>query len=81
MDRILRENLIDYALLGDEELSTYKVLLALNPDVICLGYDQHEIAADLKTWMERSDHTFPIYNLTAHHPNLLHSSILPSNEK
>ena len=76
VDRILRETLVDNAVLGDEELSTYKVVRTLNPDVICLGYDQHELGADIRTWMEKSSNTFPIYYLKAHHPKLLHNSIL-----
>ena len=81
VDRILSEKLVDYAVLGDEALSTYKVLLTLKPGVICLGYDQHELGADLRTWMERSGNTSPIYYLKAHHPQLLHSSIFRSNKK
>ena len=80
VDLILREELVNSALLGDEELSTYKVLRAIDPDVICLGYDQLELGADLMTWMDRTDRNIPIHYLTAYKPRRFHSSLLCSNK-
>lgn len=37
---------MSFAVLGDEELSSCQVLEELNPDVICLGYDQQELGED-----------------------------------
>src|SRR3989344_2050046 len=45
------EPLVDDALLGDTELSTYTVLVRCNPDVVCLGYDQDELEGDLRQWL------------------------------
>lgn len=45
------EPLVDKAILGDEQLSTYTVLVRFNPDAVCLGYDQGELEADLQRWI------------------------------
>ena len=37
---------ISRAVLGDAEMGSYKVLKKYQPDVICLGYDQHAFAED-----------------------------------
>lgn len=55
-----KEDDVDEAVLGDKELSTYKVLQEINPDVVCLGYDQEELFQDLKKWKERTGADFPI---------------------
>lgn len=47
-----REPKVNHAVLGDEILSSWKVLERLKPDVICLGYDQDALAEDLARWME-----------------------------
>lgn len=55
-----KEENVDEAVLGDKELSTYKVLQEIDPDVVCLGYDQEELSQDLKKWKERTDADFSI---------------------
>ena len=80
MDLILTEELVDNALLGDERHSTYRVVQALDPDVICLGYDQIELGADLRVWMDKSGNKKPIHYLQAYNARLFHSSILHSNK-
>ncbi|HEY4476048.1 MAG TPA: adenylyltransferase/cytidyltransferase family protein [Candidatus Paceibacterota bacterium] len=52
MRLVSQESLVDRAVLGDEVLSSWKVLERLKPDVICLGYDQDALAEDLARWME-----------------------------
>lgn len=52
LELVAKEPLVDQAVLGDQELSTYSVLIQLQPDVICLGYDQQELEQDLKTWLK-----------------------------
>ena len=45
--RLREEPWVDEALMGDIELSSYRVLEDLEPDLICLGYDQLELGKDL----------------------------------
>ena len=80
-DIVMGEELVDAAALGDSELSVYHELRKLNPDVICLGYDQQELGADLQIWMDQSGESFPIYYLQPYKPNTLHNSIMRPNRR
>ena len=60
---ISRERDVDKAVLGDEEQSSYKILEDINPDVICLGYDQDKLELDLKKWMEQRRKTISLYHM------------------
>lgn len=40
--------IVDQAMIGDREISSYKIVKKLKPDMICLGYDQKKLAADIK---------------------------------
>jgi glycerol-3-phosphate cytidylyltransferase-like family protein len=60
--------------LGDQQLSTYSVLVQLNPDVICLGYDQAELEEDLRRWVGQKD--VEIHRAKAHNKDTLHNSLL-----
>lgn len=51
VEMVEKEPLVAMAILGDEVSSSYQVLSALHPDVICLGYDQDMLEGDLKRWM------------------------------
>jgi len=75
-DLVSKEKDVDLAVLGDEEHSTYKVLEEVNPDVICLGYDQANLAEDLKQWMQKIGKKIPLHWLDAHHPEKYHNSAL-----
>ena len=75
-DLVSKEELVTQAVLGDEKQSSYKVLEELNPDVICLGYDQANLAEDLKVWMQKMDKNIPLHWLDAHYPEKYHSSVL-----
>ncbi|MCH7828312.1 adenylyltransferase/cytidyltransferase family protein [Patescibacteria group bacterium] len=73
---VLKEEQVDQAVLGDEEQSSYKVLENLNPDGICLGYDQDDLAQDLRLWLKKMGRETPIYILKLHHPHINHTSFL-----
>lgn len=79
LDLVLKEDLVDDAALGDVELSVYQTLGDLNPDVICLGYDQQKLGVDLQLWMNQSGEPYPIYYLKPCKPHLLHNSLLHSD--
>ncbi|PKB71601.1 MAG: hypothetical protein BZY87_04355 [SAR202 cluster bacterium Io17-Chloro-G6] len=53
-DIVKGEELVDAAAFGDSELSVYHTLKELNPDIICLGYDQQKLGADLKIQLGES---------------------------
>ncbi len=71
-----KEPLVAQAVLGDEELSAYKILEQLKPDVICLGYDQHKLLLDLQRWIKEKKQAIELYPLKPYKENLFHSSKL-----
>ena len=63
--------------LGDKKLGSYAVVQEHNPDIICLGYDQHGLGEDLtKRMRERKLTSVPLIILTAHKPEVFHTSLL-----
>lgn len=76
VDLVKLEDLVTEVLLGDEELSAYVVLRELDPDVICLGYDQQEFAQDLQRWMDGHSRTIPMVRLQPFRPGQMHNSLL-----
>ena len=76
LDRVAHEHWVSFAVLGDEELSSYQILEELNPDAICLGYDQQELGEDLRRWMKRRGKQIPTHHLKPYAPDRLHSSLL-----
>lgn len=73
---VSKERRVGQALLGDEEQSSYKIVEKLNPDVICLGYDQDVLAQDLRLWLKKAGREIPIYILKPHDPHINHTSFL-----
>lgn len=73
---VLKEKWVDQAVLGDEEQSTYRVLEELQPDVICLGYDQEALAVDLKLWLQMCNKNTPVIVLKPFKPDTHHTSLL-----
>lgn len=55
MERLLKEDLVDEVFLSDKELSSYRVLQKVNPDIVCFGYDQNLLYDDLRKWMDKKD--------------------------
>ena len=73
--RKLVEEVVDKAVLGDIELSTYAVLQDLRPDVICIGYDQEELEKDLAKWL-KNEKKVKVIKLHVYQPDMYHSSLL-----
>lgn len=68
---------IDRVLLGDEQKGAYKVLQEVNPDVICLGYDQKDLENDIKKAIKNGIiKKAEIISAKPYKPDELHSSIL-----
>lgn len=70
---------IDKAYLGDEEEGKYEVLKGINPDIICLGYDQTALGSSIKGLIERGE--LPAIQLVftkPFEPEKYHSSLINS---
>ena len=72
---------VDSAIPGDREQGSYKIILREKPDVICLGYDQKDLAEDLKRWLAGQPLHIPLRVLAAHHHDTYHSSILNGSSR
>ena len=73
---VSKEKDVDMAVLGDEEQSSYKVLEEVNPNVICLGYDQENLAEDLEKWMKEKGRQISVYVLRLYKSDNFHNSFL-----
>ncbi len=74
---VLASGHITNAELGDEKTSAYDVIKRLQPDVICLGYDQKALEQDLHDKMNKGIiHMIPIFVIEAHQPDHYHTSLL-----
>ena len=68
---------VSSVVLGDEKLGSYKVIEAHQPDVICLGYDQHGLAEDIKKRIKKGKlAAISLVKLNAHEPEVFHTSLL-----
>ncbi|MBI2113340.1 MAG: FAD-binding protein [Candidatus Wildermuthbacteria bacterium] len=76
MDFLRAEKLADTVVLGDEELSSYRVLDQARPDVLCLGYDQESLEKDIREWMKKKGISLPIVRLHPYWPGAYHTSLL-----
>ena len=64
------------AVLGDKKMGAYTALHKFKPDVICCGYDQRALYADLKERMKAGEiPRAKIVRLKPHHPHRFKSSI------
>jgi len=67
---------VSYARLGNENASPYASIKEVNPDVICLGYDQTDFTENLAEKIEEMGLKIPIIRLKAYKPEIYHSSLL-----
>lgn len=66
------------SVLGDEILGTYEVIKTHQPDLICLGYDQYALGADLRGKVREGFlPNVEIISLEGHQSDAFHSSLLP----
>ncbi|MEK7555008.1 MAG: adenylyltransferase/cytidyltransferase family protein [Patescibacteria group bacterium] len=64
------------AVLGDAKQGAYRALFKCKPDVICCGYDQHGLYADLKKRMAKGEiPRAKLVRLRAYRPKHFKSSI------
>jgi len=72
--------LVNEVLLGKEEhdprYDSYDIIKEINPDVICLGYDQAQFLEKLKSELKKMDLNPKIKILKPYKPEEFHSSII-----
>ncbi len=68
--------LVDDVIRGDEMLGLYSAIDTKHPDVIFVGYDQHELAKDLATYLENDGKAIPIVPLSPFKPERYKSSLM-----
>lgn len=75
---VQKESFVDKAVLGDKELSVYKIIEQLKPDIFCLGYDQKKLKKDFATWLKKTKPglVIALYTLKAYKPKTFHTSTL-----
>jgi len=73
---VQREPLVDNAVLGDRELSTYTILEQCNPDAVCIGYDQDELDEDLRRWLTERGKHIELCRAKPYREGSFHSSLI-----
>src|SRR6185436_5199421 len=71
LDAVQKAENVDFARLGNENVSPYIVVKEINPDVICLGYDQTHFTEKLEGALKEMglDH-IEIHRLKAFKPEI-----------
>jgi FAD synthetase len=67
-------DIVDSACLGDTAQGVYSVIGEVNPDVIALGYDQHELKQSLTTFLAERGLSIPLVTLGAYGQGQMKSS-------
>ncbi len=77
LNEVLNIKEVDMAYLGDKEQGVYNILKEINPDMVFLGYDQHDLYNDILDKIKIG--YLPSIELIfgkPYQPELFHSSIL-----
>ncbi len=81
IQKISKASEVKKAMLGDAKQGTYRALFKFKPDVICCGYDQYGLFADLKKRMaEGKIPRAKLVRLRAYRPKHFKSSIERRNK-
>ena len=67
--------LVDKVALGYKN-NPYKIIKEMNPDVICLGYDQKAFTKDLPKELRKKGLKIKIYRLKPYKPKKFHSMLI-----
>ncbi len=70
-----KSKLADEVLLGNKN-NPFKIIKKIEPDIICLGYDQKTFTAELPEELKRMDLKTKIIRLKPYRPRKYHSSII-----
>ncbi|PIP23626.1 MAG: FAD synthase [Candidatus Nealsonbacteria bacterium CG_4_10_14_0_2_um_filter_38_17] len=72
--------LVNEAILGHKN-NPYRIIEEINPDVICLGYDQKTFTKDLSKELRKMGLKTKIYRMNSYKPKKLHSMFINKNER
>jgi len=75
LKEVKQYKLVDEARMGYQD-NPYKIIKEINPDVICLGYDQKSFTDNLLKKLKEFGLKTKIYRLKPYKPKKFHSSIL-----
>lgn len=68
--------LVDDVVRGDDVMGTYGAIDKVHPDIIFVGYDQTELAADLSSYLAADGSSIPVITLSPHKPERYKSSLI-----
>ena len=68
--------LISKALLGSSKNNPYQIIKKINPDTICLGYDQKAFTKNLPQELEKMSLKIKIRRMKPYQPEKFHSFII-----
>ncbi len=68
--------LVDRVIKGDNEVGAFRSVSLVQPQIICLGYDQHQLNESLKIWMKKYNILIPTIKIEPFHPEKYKSSLL-----
>lgn len=77
LEALKKSGLVDQAVFGDNS-DPYKIIRQINPDIICLGYDQEAFTKELPQELRKAGLGAKIIRLNAYHPERYHSAIINS---
>lgn len=65
---------------GDSEQGSYNIVKKEKPDIVCLGYDQKELARDFEKWNQANNKNIQIKLLEPYNPQKYHNSLIRSQD-
>ena len=80
LNALLRCKLVDETKLGYED-NPYRIIREINPDVICLGYDQKSFTEDLPKELEKMRLKTKIHRMKPYKPEEFHSLKINARRK
>jgi FAD synthetase len=60
LERVRRHPCVSDAVLCDEMLGQYEIVLRVRPDLIALGFDQGQLEVNLRSWMKGQGMDIPV---------------------
>jgi len=77
INNLLKVSDIDLVLLGDPKIETYNTLREVNPNVVFLGYDQHDLFHNINKAIKNGFLSpMEVVSGEPYKPEIFHSSIL-----
>jgi len=70
LDAIQKLDYVDKAVFGSETSDRYKIIEDINPDVICLGYDQDSFTDNLEAKLQKRGLSPEIVRISAYMPHV-----------